>query len=150
MEKKQFQEVSSPARPAETRAGVKGGLLIRLLFAIAAVYDGLLGLAFLVAWRDLFGWFNVTLPNHPGYVQFPGLLLIIFGLMFLAVARNPIANRNLIPYGILLKVAYCGVIFYHQFTAGIPGMWLPFAWIDLAFLILFFWAYAALAEKTQE
>ena len=52
-------------------------------------------------------------PNHWGYVQFSAALLIIFGLMFLAAARRPIANRNLLPYCFLLKIAYSGVVFDH-------------------------------------
>lgn len=84
-----------------------------LLFVIAALYDGFLGLAFLFAGPQLFDLFNVTPPNHFGYVQFPAAILIIFALMFLAVALKPVQNRNLIPYGILLKVSYCGVVFFH-------------------------------------
>jgi hypothetical protein len=66
--------------------------------------------------------------------EFPAALLIVFALMFLAVARNPVANRNLIPYGMLLKVSYCGVIFFHWFASGMPDMWKPFAVADLVFL----------------
>ena len=115
-----------------------------LMFYLAAVYDGVLGLAFLFAASSVFAWYNVTPPNHFGYVQFPAALLIVFGLMFVAVARKPQINRNLIPYGLLLKIAYCGVVFYYWFTAGIPGMWKPFAIADLAFIVLFVWAYRAL------
>ncbi len=121
--------------------------LIVVLFVLAAVYDGILGLAFLVLPAALFRWFDVTPPNHFGYVQFPAALLVVFGLMFLAIARNPERNRNLIPYGILLKVSYCAVVFAYWFTAGLPGMWKPFAVIDAVFGILFGWAYASLAPR---
>lgn len=120
---------------------------ITVLFFIAALYDGLLGLAFLLTPGVVFQWFGVTPPNHPGYAQFPAALLVVFALMFLAVARNPLANRNLIPYGILLKVSYCGVIFFHWFTGGIPGMWKPFAICDLVFLVLFVWAYRSIGVR---
>lgn len=123
---------------------------IRGLFWIAAVYDGALGLAFLVAHAALFHWFNVTPPNHPGYVEFPAALLIAFAILFAAVARHPEANRNLIPYGMLLKVSYCGVAFWHWFREGIPGMWKPWALGDLIFLFLFFAAYRELAPNRTE
>ncbi|MDD4050292.1 MAG: hypothetical protein PHR28_00155 [candidate division Zixibacteria bacterium] len=116
------------------------------LFVVAALYDGVLGIVFLLAGGDVFAWYGVTPPNHFGYVQFPGALLIVFGLMFLAVARNPVANRNLIPYGILLKISYCGVVFYYWFRTGLPNMWKPFAVFDLVFLVLFIWAYTALGK----
>ncbi len=120
---------------------------IRLLFNVAALYDGILGLAFLLAGPQLFTHFQVTPPNHFGYVQFPAMLLIVFALMFLAVARKPSENRNLIPYGILLKISYCATVFYHWFTADVPYIWKPFAVLDVAFLALFIWAYRALAKE---
>jgi hypothetical protein len=42
---------------------------IKALFIVSAIYDGLLGAAFLFASGSLFQWFGVTPPNHPGYVQ---------------------------------------------------------------------------------
>jgi len=116
-------------------------------FYISALYDGVLGLAFLFAAPSLFEWYGVTPPNHFGYVHFPGALLITFALLFLTVAIKPAANRNLIPFGILLKVSYCGVVLYHWASAGIPGMWKPFFWFDLVFLILFVVAYQQLKPK---
>lgn len=119
---------------------------VRLLFWVGAAYDGILGAAFLVAWSRIFAAFGVTPPNHPGYVQFPAALLIVFALLFAAVARRPRENRNLIPYGALLKVAYCSVVFGHALAEGIPFMWIPFAWADLVFLVLFVLAYRHLAR----
>jgi hypothetical protein len=120
---------------------MNGKRVLAWLFAVAAVYDGLLGAAFLVACGRLFEWYAVTPPNHPGYVQFSAALLLVFAVMFAAIARQPVRNRGLIPYGILLKVSYCAVVFYHWFTTGIPNMWKPFAVVDFVFLILFVWAW---------
>ena len=120
---------------------------MRTVFSIAALYDGLLGIAFLVAGERLFAAYKVTPPNHWGYIQFPAALLVVFALMFAAIARRPWQNRNLIPYGILLKMAYCSVIGWHWRQHNIPEMWLPFAVIDFAFLILFIPAWFALANE---
>jgi len=125
---------------------VKSPRSVSVLFYLAALYDGFLGLAFLLAAPALFEWVGVTPPNHFGYVHFPAALLIVFALMFVAIGREPVANRSLIPYGILLKVSYCAVVFYHWFTAGIPYIWKPFAIVDLAFLVLFSWAYTGLRK----
>ncbi len=119
----------------------------RILFVVAALYDGLLGLAFLVASGAIFARFAVTPPNHVGYVQFPGALLIVFALMFAAIARSPKRNRGLIVYGILLKVSYSGVVFGHWLARGVPNMWKPFALADVLFIILFVLAYVGLAER---
>ena len=71
---------------------------------------------------------------------------MVFGLMFAAIARRPRENRNLIPYGILLKVSYCGVAGYHWLVTGIPALWKPFVVIDLVFLVLFLLAYRSWAD----
>ena len=118
--------------------------VIVTLFIIAALYDGLLGFAFLFSADALFQWFQITPPNHFGYVHFPAALLLVFALMFSAVARNPQRNRNLIPYGILLKISYCSVTGFHWLTTGLPSMWKPFIFYDLVFLALFVWAYVSL------
>jgi hypothetical protein len=123
--------------------------MIPLLFAIAAVYDGLLGLVGLLATGWFFELFGVTPPNHPGYVQFPAALLVVFAMMFVAVARNPAKNRDLIPYGMLLKVSYAGVVLFHWLTAGLPWVWKPFAICDLVFLALFWWAYRELRRAAR-
>ena len=123
--------------------------IISLVFVVAALYDGLLGALFLVAGSSIFQWYGVTPPNHPGYVQFPAALLLIFGLMFVAVALDPPGRRSLIVYGILLKVAYCGVAGFHWAATGIPGMWKPFVVIDLLMGLLFLWAYESLAKPPQ-
>lgn len=107
------------------------------LFYVAALYDAILGLAFIFAWPRIFQLFEVTPPNHGGYVQFPAFLLIIFAFMFLRIAQDPDGNRELIAYGMGLKVAYSGLVFWYQLTAGVPFMWIPWAWIDVVFLILF-------------
>ncbi|MDD2597648.1 MAG: hypothetical protein PHO37_00275 [Kiritimatiellae bacterium] len=120
---------------------------IKLLYVIAALYDGLLGGAFLFAGERLFAWFKVTPPNHLGYLHFPAALLIVFAIMFLAIARNPAKNRNLIPYAMLLKVSYCGVVLFHWLTAGIPDMWKPFGICDLLFFVLFAWSAFALRRS---
>lgn len=126
---------------------MKKNLAVSLVFWASAVYDGVLGLAFLAAAGAIFEWSQVTPPNHLAYVQFPGALLIIFGIMFLAIARKPHKNRGLIPYGILLKLSYCGIAFFYWFTSGIPMLWKPFAIIDLIFAVLFAWAYSSIGRE---
>lgn len=123
---------------------------IKTLFVIAALYDGILGLAFVIAPMTIFAWYGVEPPNHPAYVQFPALLLLIFAAMFLAIARDPVKKRHLIPYGVALKASYSGLAFWYQTTAGIPAMWIPWAWLDLMFLLLFSYAWFALDQLAGE
>ena len=125
---------------------MKNQAWIKALFYIAFVYDAFLGVAFILFHDNLFAMFEVAPPNHPGYVQFPGALLIVFGMMYLQVAREPVRSCNLIPYGMLLKVAYCAIVFAYWFSSGIPGMWKPWAIADLVFLVLFGVAFMQLRK----
>ena len=117
---------------------------IKLLFCVAGLYDFVLGIGFLVAGPRLFEWAGTAPPNHWGYVYFVCLLLMTFGAMFFAVAAAPVANRNLIPYGIMLKASYAGLVGYYWATIGVPEMYKPFAVIDAVMLLLFALAYARL------
>lgn len=119
--------------------------LISALFYTSALYDGVLGIAFLLFPTSLLEASKVA-PPHPGYIQFPAALLIIFALMFVSIARSPQQCRNLMPYGILLKVSYCGVVFWYWIASAIPFIWKPFAIFDAAFGILFVWAYLEPAD----
>lgn len=122
---------------------------VSALYYVSAAYDGILGIAFLWAPLAIFNRLGTTPPNHVGYIHFPAALLIVFALMFINIARQPLRNRNLIPYGILLKVSYCSVVFWHWFTAGIPFMWKPFAIFDAVFLLLFVWSYVFLSGELK-
>jgi len=114
---------------------------IRLLFVIAGVYDFGIGLVFLFLGPQLFDSTGVPPPNHWGYIQFGSLLLAVFGIMFFAVAYDPVANRNLIPYGMLLKLSYTGVVAYYWVTTDCPLLFKPFAIIDALMFVLFLLAY---------
>jgi len=121
--------------------------IIKPFFILASLYDGILGLLFLLAPIQLYAAAGVTLPNHLGYIQFPACLLIIFAIMFYQIAKNPIANKNLIIYGIMLKISYCSVVFYYWFLGNIPFIWKPFAILDALFLVAFIGTYKALKDK---
>lgn len=122
---------------------------IKPFFILAALYDGILGLAFLFFALSIFGMFEVTPPNHLAYVQFPALLLLIFAAMFFRIAADPIGNRHLILYGAALKAAYSGTVFWHQLAGDMPSMWVPWAWADLVFMVIFLVAWKQTAQPSR-
>jgi hypothetical protein len=67
--------------------------------------------------------------------------------MFLRIAADPVRRIELIHYGMGLKAAYCGVVFWFDLIGSVPGLWIPFAWADLVFFVLFFFAWRSLARK---
>lgn len=121
---------------------------IRILFILSGIYDALLGIVFLAAPLAVFRAAGIEPPNHLGYVQFSALLLVLFGVIFLLIAANPIRRREQILYGVWLKISYAGVVFWYQMHGGIPHLWIPFAWADTAMIVLFLWAWSALS-RTQ-
>jgi hypothetical protein len=120
---------------------------IKILFVVAGIYDLLLGVASVVAAPQIFRLAGVTPPNHWGYVYFPALLVVMFGIMFLRIAADPVRRIELIHYGMGLKAAYCGVVFWFDLIGSVPGLWIPFAWADLVFFVLFFFAWRTLSRK---
>lgn len=121
---------------------------IKPFFLIAALYDGVLGIAFIIAPASIFAMYAVEPPNHMAYVQFPALLLILFAIMFYRIAMDPVRNRDLILYGCGLKVSYCAVAFWYELTTGVPSMWMPWAWIDLVFLVLFIISWRNIGQQS--
>jgi hypothetical protein len=123
---------------------------IRPLFVVSGIYDFVLGLVYLVAYKPIFGRFGVGLPNHPGYVQLNAIFVVIFGLGFLLVAQAPQRNRDIIKLGVLLKLAYSGLVLSYYFMGNMPAMWLPWAVIDLLFMVAFVAALRVLPAPAAE
>jgi hypothetical protein len=121
---------------------------IRIIFAIAAAYDFLIGLAFLVAGPLIFERAGIPAPNHWGYIQFAALMLMIFGLMFVAITIDPRGQRSLMRYGLLLKLSYCGLVGYYWMTTDVPMLFKPFAIIDAIMYVLFLASYLHLGKRT--
>lgn len=121
-------------------------LWIRIVLIASGIYDGLLGLAFLVAPATVFRLAAVTPPNF-GYIQFPALVLVIFGAMFLRISADPVARREQILYGMALKASYFCVVFWYQIHGGIPALWIPFAWADVVFFMLFYASWRSTAQR---
>ena len=116
---------------------------ISLLYYIAGVYDFVIGVIFLFFGAQLFDLAGIPYPNHWGYVQFCSLMLMVFGSMFLTIGRDPIDNRNLMPFGMLLKISYVGIVSFYWSTTGCPFLFKPFVAIDFAMLVLFAMAFRA-------
>lgn len=122
---------------------------IKPFFLLAALYDGILGIAFIIAPAGIFAMYGVEPPNHMAYVQFPAILLILFAIMFYRIAMDPVRHRELILYGCGLKAAYCSLAFWYMFTTGIPSMWIPWAYADLVFLVLFILSWRSVGSRPQ-
>ena len=124
--------------------------ITRLVFIVAGLYDFIIGLVFLFFGVSMFEWAKIPQPDHWAYIQFGALMLLIFGAMFFAIASKPVENRNLIPYGILLKICYVSIVGYYWATTGCPMLFKPFLFIDTVLLVLFVMAYFGSVPKRSE
>lgn len=129
---------------------MKSIAIVRVLYAVAALYEGLLGLAFIIAAPKVFQLAGITPPNHWGYVHFAAGVLVIFSFMFYRICLQPLEERNLILYGIFLKVCYVTTVAWHWYHGGVPDMWKWFAGADFLFALLFFWSLMILETVAGE
>jgi len=126
--------------------------LARTVLLATAVYDGVIGGVFLADPQRALGWIDVPPINHAGYLQFPAALLLIFALMFLNAARSPTRHRDLIGYGLLLKLAYIGVAGGHWLSdaSSLAFIWKPFVIADAVFAVLLLWCWWRLGRAKAE
>lgn len=112
----------------------------RGLYAVAAVYDTVLGVVFLFFAKWAFESIG-ALEAYPveGYIQLIGAFVLVLGIGYFLIARGDLwQNRDLVLVGALYKLAYTGVAFYIWLTAEVPH-WL-FLWgfgvADAIFFVL--------------
>jgi len=122
---------------------------IKVLFVIAGISDLFVGAAFFFASNQIFRLTGVSPPNHPCFVQFPSSLIAIFGALFLHIAADPAGRRDLIPYVTCFKISVWALVFVYQLTIGIAALWVPLAWIDVVYTILFLLAWRSLAPAVK-
>ena len=105
-----------------------------------------MGIIFGLFFRLIYQSFGVELPNHAGYIQLAALYIFIFGIGLYLIYKNPFQNREIIILGILMKLAFFIVAIGHLVLDTIPSFYIPFAIIDILFVLLFVPAYLGLKK----
>ncbi len=119
---------------------------IKAVFLVSAWYDILLGIIFGLFYQPVYQSFGIEFPNHSGYIQLSALYIFIFGIGFYLVYKNPVQNREIIILGILMKLAFFIVAIGHLILDTIPSIYIPFAIIDILFVLFFVPAYLGLKK----
>jgi hypothetical protein len=110
----------------------------RLALVVTAIYDGLLGLAFLFLSGPIFRMLGVAVTAEPVYVQLAAGLIAILGLGFFLAWREPLIDRDIVLLGTVFKAFYILLAISAQIRGQLPHwMFLLFAGIDAVFLIIF-------------
>jgi hypothetical protein len=111
---------------------------IRKLFFTGAIFNWLVGLALLFDAPLLFRLFHVSpAPTEPLFVQLFAWLVIIFGVGYFWISRDPPGHVPIIELGILGKIS----VFLVCLAGAVSGMvsWqiMMLASVDLAYAGLF-------------
>ena len=111
---------------------------IRTLFFTAALFNWLVGLVLHLDAKLLFGLFGVTpIPTETLFVQLFAWLVIVFGVGYLWVSRDPVANLPLIKLGALGKASVVLVCLASVVTGVVSWQLMILASADLVYGILF-------------
>jgi hypothetical protein len=95
----------------------------RSLFAIAAVYDVLLGITFTFFPARAFDTLGISekLPAFGGYLTLLGAFVLVIGVAYFLIARGDLLrNADLILVGTLYKLAYSATAFYYWSVGDLP------------------------------
>ncbi len=126
----------------------------RGLFAIAAVYDVLLGITFTFFPTRAFDALGIRekLPAFGGYLTLLGAFVFVIGIAYLLIARGDLRrNQDLILVGTLYKLAYSATAFYYWLTGNIPHVIFValFGVADAVFFVLMAECYWFVKKETK-
>ena len=119
---------------------------IKTVFLVAAVYDIILGIVFGLFFKPIYNSFGAELPNHVGYIQLAGAFILVFGIGFYLVYKNPVQNQAIITLGILMKLLFVVIVLGHLLIDTVPAFYIPFALLDIVFLLLFLYAQTGIRK----
>ena len=118
---------------------------MRIMFTTAAWFNWLAGLAVAVNVELLFGLFRITpLPTEPLFLQLFAWLVIVFGIGYFWVSRDPVANVPIIKLGMIGKLSVVLVSLACVLTGSVSWQMMLLVSVDLLYVILFWRALQTL------
>ena len=114
---------------------------VRWLFISAACFNLLAGLPLLVAMRPVAGLMGLEItPTSTLFIQITMGVVLVFGLAYWMIARDPVRYRPYIPLAIGLKVLVVVVIHGHWLAGNLAWPLALLASGDIVYALLF-WRY---------
>jgi hypothetical protein len=77
----------------------------RIFFLLAGCFNVFGGVLGLLDWQRPLLEEGLPAPNYPFFAQLLFVAVIIFGIGYLMVWRDPLANRGIVVLGLLAKIA---------------------------------------------
>ena len=110
----------------------------RAFFLVAALYDVVLGAAFVVAGEPILSAIGMPMPPHIAFIQLAAIFIFVQGLSYALVFLDPPGNLGIVRVGVAYKAAYAGLAVWYLVIGILPSLFfVPWALIDLAFLVGF-------------
>lgn len=124
------------------------GRSIRAVFLSGAIFNWLVGLALHYDATLLFGLFGVTPPpSEPLFVRLFAWLVIVFGVGYYWVSRDPPANAPIIKLGILGKASVVLVCLSSVAVHSVSWQIMILALADLIYAVLFWRALTIISRS---
>lgn len=110
----------------------------RAFFLLAGLYDALLGLAFLLAGETILTDIGMKLPPHIAYIHLSAIFIVVQGVSYLLVYRDPRSNLGIVWVGVAYKASYAALVAYYLAAGQLPSQFfIPWAVFDLGFMVGF-------------
>jgi len=124
-----------------------GGSGWRTFFAVAAIYDIVLGIGFFFLFDPLFAMLGIALPNNTSYIHLTAGFVFVQGLGYWFVFQDLSANLGIVKQGIVYKAVFAGLGFYYLAIGQLlHPIFLAFSIADLVFLA----GFVAFLRRTSE
>jgi hypothetical protein len=110
----------------------------RPALAIAAAYDIILGLAFILQHKRILKLLSIEAPKNSSYIHLSAVFVLVQGISYVFAYLRPGGNEDLLKVGMIYKLAYAVVSFYYfAINQLLHWAFLLFGIIDLGFLAMF-------------
>lgn len=112
----------------------------RWFFLVAALYDIALGLAFLVAGERILDAIGMVQPPHVAFIQLAAVFVLVQGASYLLPWHDAWANQGVVWVGVGYKASYAALVGWYLVLGILPSVFfVPWAAVDLAFMVGFLW-----------
>ena len=108
----------------------------KAVFALAALFNWAVGLPLLIAPAAFYAMLGQRTPDLFN-AQMAGALIVVFGVGYAMVARDPAANRGIVWLGVIGKGPLPLLYWLNAQAGRAPMSGFPLTLVDLAFAALF-------------
>ena len=123
----------------------------RIVLVFAAVYNVIAGLAMLIFYHEGYRGLGLekTAFNLP--IQLVGMCVVLFGVGYWIVSRNPVENRNVLLLGMLSKLLGPLLAIRYILRGDLPAwILIVFFFADLIYLLPFWLIYSSCRTRSQK